>query len=920
MVRPPRPHDEDRRLDALERYQILDTPAEEAFDDIVKLAAQLCGTPMAVISLVDEHRQWFKARLGVDLECTVRDQAFCAWAILENDELVVPNARLDPRFRGNPLVAGPPSLRSYLGALLRTPDGHRVGTLCVMDRVPRQFSPEQREAMRILARQVVHQMELRRATLALEDQLCDERRADLALRHSEEKLRIAMRAAGMGMWEWDIPGDVLYFSDDVRRLLSVPDDVLFLRGEAFRALVHAEDVERLRALARAAVAGSEEFSCEFRFSPSEGDERWIGAFGQVQRGASGASLRMIGTVRDVTRRHRAQAALAESEQRFRQLANSAPVMIWVSDAQGRSTWFNDGFRSFAGRSVRRMNGEVWVESVHPDDRELRVATWTRALREHRSTQVLYRMRRHDGAWRWLQDSGVPRFDDDGTFAGYVGTCIDITDLKQAADRMTAVVHSAPNAIVLADATGRVTLANPEAEHCFGYPPGELVGIRLEALVDTVDGIRRGRRRDGTVFPVDVGTSAVETPEGSCVLASIVDVTDREEARRAILEARDAALASARLKSEFVANMSHEIRTPMNGILGMATILLDSGLNSDQHEYAEIVKSSAESLLHLLNDILDFSKIEAGRLTLEDAPFDLPRLVTEVVELMAARAHEKGIELGASIGPLVPGRVGGDSARVRQVLVNLVGNAVKFTERGRVHLAVDGGGDADGLCDVRFSVADTGIGIAPEQVERIFEKFTQADTSTTRRFGGTGLGLAITRQLVDLMGGRLSVRSTPGEGSTFSVALRFSVAPPEEVEEAPPRPASPGRSIAGTRVLVAEDNPVNQQVARRMLEKLGCVVTMAGDGREAVALVARGGFDVVLMDGQMPEMDGFEAAAAIRAAERGRPRLPILAMTALALDGDRERCLAAGMDDYIPKPISLATLREKLESWSAPAAR
>ena len=394
-----------------------------------------------------------------------------------------------------------------------------------------------------------------------------------------------------------------------------------------------------------------------------------------------------------------------------------------------------------------------------------------------------------------------------------------------------------------------------------------------------------------------------------------------------LQARTRELAEAsRVKSQFLANVSHEIRTPMNGIVGMARLLQESALAPAQREYAEIIVSSAQSLLRIIDDILDSSKIEAGVLELHVSDFDLRRVVDDVMRLLAPEARAKGIGLSAAVDPAVAEAVRGDPGRVRQALVNLVGNAVKFTEEGAVTVLVEPVRGAGETHMVRFEVRDTGIGISADARDRLFRPFSQADSSTTRRFGGTGLGLAISRRLVEMMGGRVEVRSEEGKGSTFSFTVPLEPADPAAVARANAEAAAAASlpDVADStvprrgRVLVAEDNAVNQKVTVRMLERLGFAAHLVGTGQEAAAAARRERYDAILMDGQMPGMDGYEATSRIRAYEGPVRHTPIIALTAGAMRADRERCMAAGMDDYLAKPISPEQLEAVLGRW-IPAA-
>jgi PAS domain S-box-containing protein len=450
----------------------------------------------------------------------------------------------------------------------------------------------------------------------------------------------------------------------------------------------------------------------------------------------------------------------------------------------------------------------------------------------------------------------------------------------------------------------------------GTPPYMLAERHIREAVEKGHAFFQwtARRPDGSTFPAEIALHAINFDGAPVIQAIMRDVSAQREVESALEAARDAALAANEMKSQFVANVSHEIRTPMNGILGMTQLLLGSDLNPRQHDYAQSIARSAEALMGVINDLLDFSKIEAGRLSVENIDFNLAGLLKDVVDLYVPRADAKNLALRLERDANLPDWVRGDPLRLRQILLNLLDNALKFTEQGEIRLHVSCAPLAPN--ELLFRVSDTGIGMSLEAQGRIFQAFSQADGSVSRKYGGTGLGLTICRQLAELMGGDLTLESTPGQGSTFSLRLplpfiqTIPLVQPSDAEAATPL------SFPGIKVLVAEDNPVNQKLLGFMLENLAVSVRVVGDGKAAFETLANETFDLVLMDCQMPEWDGLTATRAVREREaaQGRARLPIIALTANAMAGYDEVCRQAGMDDYLAKPLKEHDLAQALARW------
>jgi len=825
---------EARRLAALHEYLILDTPADQAFDDIVQIASQICATPVAMIGFIDQSRQWFKAKMGWDISSLPRAVSLCGQTIQGNDSLVIPDTAADPRFASSSLVNAPPFLRFYAGVPLVTSDGQPIGTLAVMDRVPHQITPQQLTALEALSGQVMNLLDARRALATVERNLTE-----------------------------------------------------------------------------------------------------------------------IRSLKD---------SLEESDQRFRELFDTAHDLILTIRPDGRFMHANRGWRQTLDYFDEDISSLYVTDTLHKDSRD--------GFRE---------------VFARVVESGEPE-------------SIETVFLSMNGRRVTV---------------------------------------------------------EGTLSP--------KMMNGKAVLVRVIfsDISDRKQMEVELGKARDGALESARLKTQFLTNMTHEVRTPMHGIVGMLGLLLDSPLNEQQREFAQAASASADSLLGIINNILHISKLEAGTLTVTTSDFDLTRTLQRVLEVMKIMAVEKSLVIEEEIDRELPMVLRGDAARLRQVLTNLVSNAIKFTDKGKITVRVARDSETVTHLLVKMSVTDTGIGIAKADQTRVFESFSQADASTTRKHGGMGVGLSTAKQLVELMGGMIGVDSTPGKGSTFWFTLPFEKRTSDKLPVAASKLSFPGsralivdesetsrkiiehnlsswglrsRSAAGNdqaierlkaevllgdpykavifdlrsrsidglelarrikadpkiadtalimmiplgeqiddeairdrgvssyltkpvepselfdcltlalardfrraneatvtpsapleplrtvpagevKILIAEDKPLNRKLTMSQLQSLGYSADAVSNGQEALDAIKRKPYDVILMDCQMPVMDGYQATMEIRKHEGPKRRTCIIAMTAHAMEGDREKCLAAGMDDYLSKPTRQQDLAAALAKWA-----
>ncbi len=609
---------------------------------------------------------------------------------------------------------------------------------------------------------------------------------------------------------------------------------------------------------------------------------------------------------------------------------------------------------YTGLTLDESYGHGWNIPFHPDDKQRAWDAWKRATQHDETYLLECRLRRADGVYRWWLIHGAPLRDANGEIQKWFGTCTDIEELKQAEmalreseERLRRLGDNLPDSAVYqyVHETGgsvRFLYFSEGVERLNGVSvqdvlrdagtlhrqsPPEYLDRLIEAEARSARDLSDFdmelpmRRPDGEVRWMRLHSRPRRLPDGGTIWDGVqTDVTERKRAEEALVQAKAAAEDANVAKSQFLANMSHELRTPMNAILGMIDVALPKALDTTVQDCLQTARGSADLLLTLLNDLLDSAKIESGKLELEAAPFSLRRMLDQIARVLSVRASEKGLAFYCRMPDETPDAVVGDRMRLQQVLLNLAGNAIKFTERGDVEIGLHALLQ-NGEASLEFAVRDTGIGIPPSALERLFQPFGQADASMSRRFGGTGLGLSICKSLVEMMSGTIWVESEVGKGSTFFFTIRLPLAKEAPAEFETPV-AFPTRACGQLRVLLVEDNPANQKLATYILKDRGHVVEIAGDGEEAVYLTERNRYDVILMDVQMPGMNGLEATAAIRKRDGPQSRVPIIAMTAHALKDDRDHCLAAGMDGYLSKPVNaqeMIGLVESLAGGGVPVA-
>lgn len=908
------------RLKALREYKILDTEAEKVFDEITNLLSQICETEIALISFVDEDRQWFKSKVGLDICETPRDIAFCSHAIKQDGLFIIEDTHLDERFKDNALVTGAPFLRFYAGAVLKTNSGHNIGTLCIADSSPKKLSAIQKDALKNLASLVMTQIELKSKTAELEAEKAK-------LRHSLEVLNSLPDFAGT----CDLDGNILSYNksfDDHCKRQNEKNIFAYYPKWALK-------VQMDEAIPYAIEHGI--WRGESAILKNNGEEFHIFQTVICHRDVFGYPKFFSTVMQDMSQ-------IKSVSNRFETLTKLAPVGIFMTNAKGIPTFFNDHWLDMSGMTKEEAlsdNGFGAFEAFHEDDLERIIGSWFDATQEKRSFSEEFRFKNKiTGKIRYIRSVAHPLFNSNNEVTGYIGANQDFTEEKEMAAKLNtsvkqlgAFIETIPAAVAMFDRDIRYVAVSRrwiEDYHLDkqGYDEQNILGkshydvfpdLRnewIEVHQNALNGIAKKMkddnfiREDGTLewLNWDVKPWFNEKNE----IGGIVMLTEVTTAKKLteieISKAQALAEKASEAKSVFLANMSHEMRTPLNSIIGLSELISHSSLADENAKHIQVIHRSGELLKNLIDDIIDLAKIESGKINLQKMPVNFHELSEKIVQIFQIDANKQNIKLNFDVDNTLP-LFEGDPTRITQILIKLIGNAIKYSPEGTVTLKVKRN-DSNQDGSILISVIDNGIGIDESKQEMIFEKFTQIESS--KKHGGLGLGLAITRNLVHLMNGKIWVKSAPGKGSEFS----FTLSLPEIENAVLIKKKSEETEYHGKRlkILVVDDSIDNRNLILAYLKKYPFDVETAENGLEALEHMKHVVYDFVFMDIQMPVMDGLTATKNYREWEQANRNVhvPIAALTAFALQEDHNLSLNAGCDLHLTKPVKKLTIIEAIK--------
>lgn len=928
----PVPENEKLRLAALKNYEILDSLDEAEFDRLTKLASLICGVPIALVSLIDKDRQWFKSKVGLEVSQTPRDISFCQFAIIGDSVFQVEDATNDERFKNNPLVTGQPDIRFYAGYPLIDPNGFALGTLCVIDQKPKKLTEDQLKALNLLAEEVVSQIVSRKK----------EKERDEFEKLFNLSVDMICIASKEGFFKKINPAFIKYLGWSEKELL----------GEPFIDKIYPEDIIPTMKAVERLFSGENFINIENRYIAKNGkvvNINWI-ANSDPETG----DLFAVG--RDITEEKISSERLIRLSQFKDVIINGTDYSIIATNPAGIITSFNKGAEKMLGYDAEEIINKVTPAILHDidevvertkvlkkelnEDFEPGFETFVKKSKLGKADVNEWTYYRKDKSKLTVELSVTTLRDSKNEITGYMGIARDITEKKlwerklvASEENHRAFFENTQGLMCTHDLNGNFLTINPAGSSLLGYTideilkkslfdlvaPSEkkLVQEYLDIIISTghFKGLMKVIHKDGSIRTwMYNNVVASKEDDTKYVIGNATDFTERILMEKQLKREKIKAEENARAKDIFLANMSHEIRTPMNAIIGFGNLLKDSSLDKEQFENVSIVTMAAENLLGIINDILDFSKIESGKISLESTPFSIKSIIKNIDNLLSVKAKEKNLQIEFMIDSKVPDYVLGDPTRINQILINLINNAIKFTQLGSVKVFTTLKEEKEENYLINFEVIDTGIGIDEQKLSVIFERFTQANSETTRKFGGTGLGLSISKSLVEILGGNMFVKSVVNQGSVFSAQIPFKKVTKEAIKKVE-NDLTKFSSPSNIKVLLVEDNNFNQKLALKVVAGFGFSIDLAENGKEAVRILKeKNDYSVILMDLQMPEMDGYEATKYIR--NQLSLNIPIIAMTAHSLVGEKEKCINIGMNDYISKPFSKNDLYNKILKYSS----
>lgn len=910
--------DEEQRLAALYSYDILSEGLEYELDNLVKLAAQIANVPMAYVSFVDAEHVILKSVVGIGAEYRKlpRNLTICQYTMMADSIFMVPDVQLDPDLLKNPLLSMNTSVRFYASAPLKDAEGYALGCLVLLDYVARELDQHQLEALETLAVQVVAQLALKRKNSQLEAQT----------KRFNEFVDIFTVSPEIHCI-LDRKGDILFINDAVTHMLGYKVEETI--GKSMWSYCYHEDINRtIYAVEEGLKNRQKQFTIDFRLISKTKHVKWIG-WGMVAKGE-----RWYCYGRDITERKRIESELTK----LSFVASKIDSGVVINDSENKVTWINAAFEKITGFNLADLKGKRLGDLISGPDTDWSIIENARKMTQQgKSFTIDMLAYRKDKTPIWISVYNTVVLNDEGKIESEVEILIDITEKKKVEDELQVLSLVASNTntgVTIANENGEITWVNAALENLIGYQLDELSG---KMLGDILSGpatdkqlIAESRKKAIQKLPYsievlahkkngdEIWLSVSNTPilnDKGCVerqVELINDITQRKQVEREMVESREQALQLSEAKEMFLSVMSHEIRTPLNAVIGMTHLLIDNDPKKSQIDDLNILKFSSENLLNIINDVLDFTKIETGNLHLESIPFDLHTLSVDIINSLQISSANKGNQLLLVYDDRIPSIILGDKTRLYQVLINLLGNAIKFTDYGKIQLNVKLKAIEANNALIYFEVKDTGIGIPKDKQSYIFETFTQAKTDIARKYGGTGLGLAITKKLLKLYHADIKVQSTEGKGTVFSFTINFAT-----VQEADKLllPVSSPSLFTDKRVLVVDDNEVNILIAKRFLSKWGLTIDFASNGEEAINKIVNQKYDLVFMDIRMPGIDGFDVTKIIRELQgEYYAKLPIIALTASTLHNEHKKFKESGMDGHVLKPFNPNEIKDVLNQF------